>query len=233
MEFKKLLNLYEQKKKAQKGESFAFVGDMFKEIEKNFKLDAEKRGKNPQQAWNSWSGKKLEDLLKYIIASYIEGKYKWIGITSDGKLRSKKLSSALDRIKRNVIIFYGKYGVVPDADIVIYDKRDNSVIVVLSIKASLRERVAQAAYWKLKLLSSKNTQKILYFLVSTDNDHDFDIVNEERSRDRIIVEFGELDGAWILNEIQEGDKVKKFEHIFDDLDKIFNLYKSEQKKNTT
>ena len=51
-------------------------------------------------------------------------------------------------------------------------------------------------------------------MFSTDKDGDFSRTGEKISRNRIIVEFGELDGAWILRDIPESSKIKKFNHIF-------------------
>ena len=219
MEFKDVIDIYEKKKSLAQG-SYNFIRGIFEEVEKRYKEDARKRSKDPQMAWNSWSGKNLQKLLSYIIKDFVLTKYNWVGITSDEKLRGKKLSPELDKVKRNLLVFYKNHGVVPDADIVIFDKKTFEIIAVLSCKASLRERVAQAAYWKLKLLANKSTEGILCFLVSTDKDGDFSRTGEKISRNRIIVEFGELDGAWILRDIPESSKIKKFNHIFNDLTKI-------------
>jgi len=62
------------------------------------------------------------------------------------------------------------------------------------------------------------------YLVSSDKDDDFKDVGKDISRNRIIVEFGELDGAYIFKEIPESKKVKHFNKIFDDLDSIFDKW---------
>jgi len=224
MKFEDIVNIYEEKKKESRGVTYNFISDIFKEIESRYKEDARKRGKDPQMSWNAWSGKNLQKLIKYVIEDYILTNYNWIEITDDDKLRSKKLDRGLDRVRRNIEIFYEKYSIVPDADIVIYDKRDFEIIAIFSCKASLRERVAQASYWKLKLMSSENTENILYFLVSTDNDGDFIGIDESISRDRIIVEFGELDGAYICRDIPESTKIRRFGRIFDELDILFQKW---------
>jgi hypothetical protein len=94
----------------------------------------------------------------------------------------------------------------------------------------LRERIAQAAYWKLKLQSFEKTRDILCYLVSTDNDGDFLRTENAISRDRIIVEYGELDGAYIFRDIPESTKVKNFGSIFEDLTSIFKRWFSASKK---
>lgn len=224
MNFDEILKIYDEKNKSGDKKTYSFIFDLFKEIEQRYKEDARKRGKDPQMSWNAWSGKNFQKLIKYIVEDYVSTKYNWVGITDDDKLNSNKLDRGLDKVKRNVIIFYNKHGILPDADIVIYDKRGFEIIAIFSCKASLRERVAQAAYWKLKLMGSENTKDILYFLLSTDKDGDFIGINESISRNRIIVEFGELDGAYIVRDIPESAKIKKFGKIFEELDTLFQKW---------
>lgn len=106
----------------------------------------------------------------------------------------------------------------------------NSIVVaIISCKTSLRERIAQACYWKLKLVSSDTTKHIRVFLATSDNDDDFSLNEKgEKSRDRIIAEY-ELDGIYILRgdfkHEWESSKVKHYEQIFNDLVKIFGRLK--------
>lgn len=110
------------------------------------------------------------------------------------------------------------------------DPWKSKILAIMSCKTSLRERIAQACYWKLKLLSSDTTKHIKVFLASTDNDKNF-VINERKrdsfqgkSRNRIISEY-ELDGVYILREDfrdeWESKKVKKHESIFNDLIQLF------------
>jgi hypothetical protein len=65
----------------------------------------------------------------------------------------------------------------------------------------------------------------LYYLVSTDNDGDFVKIGEDIERNRIIVEEGEIDGAYIFrDDVPESDKVKHFHKLFDDLKTLFQRY---------
>lgn len=143
-----------------------------------------------------------------------------------------------DIILRKLAVKYGEYLLLPDTDMVIvdYDFADpwkSEVLAIVSCKTSLRERIAQACYWKLKLLSSDVTKNTHVFLATTDNDEDFFIRNKVnyggKSRNRIIAEY-ELDGIYILREDfkkeWESSKVKRYERIFDDLVKIFKKTKS-------
>lgn len=221
MTFEDILKIYEEKKK-ENPDSFNFVKNIFDEIKETYKEKATQMGKDANQSWNSWSGKNLEKLITQILKDYILSIEPRVSITGDDELRTTQLEYELDRVRRNVEIFYKKFSIIPDADVIIYEKSSCNVIAILSCKASLRERVAQAAYWKVKLLSSKVTAGILYYLASTDNDGDFTKIGEEITRNRIIVEEGEIDGAYIFREdVPESGKVKNFCKIFEDLKLLF------------
>jgi len=215
MDFKGLKNLYLEKKKRNPND-FNFVSEMFSEIKEKYKNEAAAKGKDPNQAWNSWSGHNLQKLITFIVEDFVLSLNENISITSDNDISRKKLSKELDRVRRNVQVFYNKYSVVPDADIIVYDKNNCSVRMIISCKASLRERVAQAAYWKLKLKTSQITKNIKIVLVSTDNDKIFTYKNKDITKSRIIAEY-ELDGSYIFRNIEESKKVKNFNQIFQDL----------------
>jgi len=222
MTFDKIKKIYLSKKKNTI--SHNFIKEIFDEIKVEYKKEKRKEGKDANQSWNSWSGKALQGLIKFIVEDYVFSLKYPIGITDDTALRNKKLSTELDKVRRNIEIFYDSYSIIPDADIIIYDKTNYKIIAVLSCKASLRERVAQAAYWKLKFQYNDTTKEILYYLLSTDNDGDFLDVGENISRDRVIVEYGEIDKAYIFRDIPESDKVKNFSKIFGDFKNLFNQW---------
>ena len=215
MKFDDLKNMYLREKKRNPND-FNFVSNMFSEIKENYKKEAMARGKDPNMAWNSWSGHNLQKLITFIVKDFIQSLNENIGITNDDALSRKKLSKELDRVRRNVEVFYDKHSVVPDADIIVYDKNDCSVRMIISCKASLRERVAQAAYWKLKLRTSEITRDIKIVLVSTDNDKIFTYKDKDITKSRIIAEY-ELDGSYIFRDIEESEKVRNFNQIFQDL----------------
>jgi len=136
---------------------------------------------------------------------------------------------------RKLAVKYGEYLLLPDTDMVIVsyvlkEPWQSEILAIISCKTSLRERIAQACYWKLKLLSSDVTRNVRVFLATADNDMDFTINSNRResfngkSRDRIIAEH-ELDGVYILREDfkeeWESAKVKRYERIFNDLNLIF------------
>lgn len=123
-----------------------------------------------------------------------------------------------------------KERILPDTDMAIvdfcpFDQGKSEIVAIISCKTSLRERIAQACYWKLKLLSSDATKNVRVFLATADNDDDFILKQDgQKSRDRIIAEY-ELDGVYILRgdfkHEWESKKVKHYEKIFDDLIQIF------------
>ena len=69
----------------------------------------------------------------------------------------------------------------------------------------------------------------MYYLLSTDNDGDFLEIGENISRDRIIVEYGEIDKAYIFRDVPESDKVKNFSKIFEDLKLLFHQWFKKKK----
>jgi type II restriction enzyme len=57
----------------------------------------------------------------------------------------------MDRVKRNLLIDYGEFGMhLPDVDIIIFDPSDSYILAVVSVKVTMRERIAQTGYWKVK-----------------------------------------------------------------------------------
>lgn len=218
MDIEKLKQIYLSKKKREI--SLDFIKNIFDEYKSEYKKQKVLEGKDANQSWNSWSGKALQELIRFIVDKHIQELKYPVAITDDVALRNKKLSPELDKVRRNIEIFYDSHSIVPDADIVIYDMSNFKVIAVLSCKASLRERVAQAAYWKLKFQYNETTKDILYYLLSTDNDGDFLGIGDAITRDRIIVEYGEIDMAYILREVPESHKVRNFSRLLGDLKEL-------------
>ena len=119
------------------------------------------------------------------------------------------------------MIDFGKFGYhLPDVDIVIYKPHDQKIIAVLSSKVTLRERIAQSGYWKLKLLSQKLTKHIKVYFITPDEDGTL-IKKHPSKKGRAIVEV-DLDGSYVLSEkeIEKSSKVKTFNEFIDDLKMI-------------
>lgn len=187
-----------------------------------------------EQSWHSYIGNKFEKVIYSIIKGYISRKKLVDPIFGGLNVFTEKEVRLNDILTRKLAVNYGEFLLLPDTDIVIVDYNfvdvwRSEVLAILSCKTSLRERIAQACYWKLKLLSSDVTKNVRVFLVTTDNDNDFSIIKNERERyrgkhrNRIIAEY-ELDGIYILREDfpeeWESEKIKRYEKIFEDITKI-------------
>ena len=111
---------------------------------------------------------------------------------------------------------------MPDADIIIYDPKNLKIITIISIKVTLRERIAQTGYWKLKLSQSKVTDHIKVFFFTPDEDNVLSISNPPK-KGRAIVET-DTDGCYIFSKhkIQESQKVKIFNKFINDLKELLN-----------
>ena len=104
---------------------------------------------------------------------------------------------------------------MPDADIIVYDPSDASVKAIISCKISLRERIAQTGYWKLRLRSCPVTRHIKMFFLTPDRDNTF--TNNKINKSKAIV-LHELDVAYILHEnFVEQHNLRRLERITDDL----------------
>ncbi len=140
------------------------------------------------------------------------------------KTFEKNLSDDLSQVKRNLYIDYGEFRAhLPDVDIVIYKPETSKIIAVLSIKVTLRERIAQTGYWKMKLLQAKATNHIKVYFVTPDEDGTL-TSKKPTKKGRAIVEV-DTDGSYVLSEtnIEESKKVKMFDKFFADLKKIIGL----------
>ena len=136
------------------------------------------------------------------------------------RTKEENLSTELANVKRNLLIDYGEYGYhLPDVDIIIYAPNTFKVIAVISSKVTLRERIAQSGYWKLKLSSQKLTKHIKVYFITPDEDGTL-ITKNPAKKGRAIVEI-DLDGSYVLSEtkIEESKKVKHFNKFISDLSK--------------
>lgn len=157
------------------------------------------------QAWRKWKGEKYQELVEHVIRKYIEDF--GLATTTDDELENPS-NISLEKVRKNVLVRYSKeIDVLPDMDIVIYDPKSLNVLAILSCKVSLRERIAQTAYWKLKLQVYNSTKHIKTYLASPDSDSVFKRANVNKQR--IIAEH-DTDGAFIMGDVIESDKVKHF-----------------------
>lgn len=233
MDFDDLKRVYDDKKRLYGDKAYLHVSEIFEEAREEYKLEylrskkaqkviAEGRTPDAEQSWKGFKGKNFEKLILYIIHTELTtDKIKCIPGAALGR---KKLSEELSNIHRNLIVRYGKYAMLPDADLVIYNPSSCKVIGIISCKITLRERIAQTAYWKLKLASDPATMHIKGWFVTTDEDGDLVKGLDEPSRrgaarNRIIVEH-DLDGTYTMREASQSEKVKSFPKLIDDLRRL-------------
>ena len=220
MTIKDLVKIYETKKTKYGIEAYRHISNVLKEAKKQHKKDF--TGSDHEQSWRAFKGKNLEKLIEYIITDDVKGLGMEVvkGNTLE-RTNESNLSEELGQIKRNLLIDYGQFGYhLPDVDIIIYDPETKKVIAVLSSKVTLRERIAQTGYWKIKLQNQGLTKHIKVYFVTPDEDGTLTI-KDPAKKGRAIVEI-DTDGSYVLSEtdIKESDKVKMFDKFIDDLKEL-------------
>ena len=233
MTIKELIKLYEEKKKQFGVDAHKHISNLLNEAKAIHKRDflksstakralAENRQPDHEQSWRAFKGKNLEKLIVHIIKQQVENLgLKIIAGNALERTNSANLSKELSMVKRNLLIDYGEFGShLPDVDIIIYNPRDSNVIAAISSKVTLRERIAQTGYWKLKLASDRVTEHIRVYFVTPDEDGTL-TVRKPAKKGRAIVEV-DTNGSYVLSEtnIEESNKVKMFSKFIDDLKKL-------------
>ncbi len=227
MKFQDLIKLYEKKKEQYGSKVFKYISEILQEAKELHKKDWLKNptpNKDHEQSWRAFKGKNLEKLVIYIIRDEVENLgLKVVEGNTLERTNSRNLSEELNRVKRNLLIDYGEFGShLPDVDIIIYNPKNYEIIAVISSKVTLRERIAQTGYWKIKLSQDEITKHIKVFFVTPDEDKTLSI-RKPAKKGRAIVEV-DIDGSYVMSEeeIEESNKVKKFDKFLRDLKK-FNL----------
>jgi len=230
MKLKDLIEMYEAKKSRFGAEAYKHISELLTEAKEVHKRDF-LRNPTPQgdheQSWRAFKGKNLEKLIGYIIKDEIKS----LGLNLvDGntleRTKSENLSRELSMVKRNLLIDYGEFGShLPDVDIIIYDPETYKVMAVISSKVTLRERIAQTGYWKIKLSKDKATEHIRVYFITPDEDRTLTIRTPAK-KGRAIVEV-DTDGSYVMSEtrVEESKKVKMFDKFIDDLKESVNEQK--------
>lgn len=222
MNINDLINMYEKKKQIYGEEAYKHISELLKEAKELHKADWLKTPtphKDHEQSWRAFKGKNLQKLILYIIKD--EVKSLGLDVVEGDKLErrsNEKLSAELSQIKRNLLIDYGEFGShLPDVDLVIYEPSTLKIVAVISSKATLRERIAQTGYWKLKLLQDEITKNIKVYFITPDEDGTLK-TKIPAKKGRAIVEV-DTDGSYVMSEekIEESDKVKMFDKFIEDL----------------
>jgi len=228
MEFKDLIEVFESKKKQWGDDIYLHISEIFEEAREEYKKEylasprAQKLravGKVPdaEQSWKPFKGANFEKLILYIIRQEIESLN--LRCVPGDSLSRKSLPIELGKVYYNLVIKYGRFSVLPDADLVIYNPRTCDVVGIISCKITLRERIAQTAYWKLKLASDPLRMHIKGYFVTADEDGDLVKGLSNPSRNRIIVEH-DLDGTYVLRHVAESEKVKAFPKLIEDIRRL-------------
>lgn len=222
MKFEDLRDMYSETQLIEGEEAYKTVSQLLQDAKERHKRDflRDRPGGDHEQSWRAFKGKNFEKLIQHIITESIEAL--GMKVINGNKLeRSKNLSLELSRVKRNLAIDYGEFGLhLPDVDIVVYNPEDWEVIALISSKVTLRERIAQTGYWKLKLLESETTQHIKVYFITPDEDGTLTDTYLPK-KGRAIVEI-DLDGTYVLTEanLDESNKVKLFEHFIEDFKRL-------------
>ena len=222
MKFEDLKDMYSEVQLVEGVEAYKTVSQLLQDAKKRHKQDflRDKPDGDHEQSWRAFKGKNFEKLIQHIITESIEALGMKV-INGNRLERSKSLSLELGRVKRNLAIDYGEFGLhLPDVDIVVYNPKDQEVIAVISSKVTLRERIAQTGYWKLKLLESETTEHIKVYFITPDEDGTLTDTYLPK-KGRAIVEI-DLDGTYVLTEanLEESGKVKLFEHFIQDFKQL-------------
>jgi len=233
MRLNDLLRIYEGKKRQYKDKAYLHISEVFEEARERYKSEylsspraarLRAQGKTPdaEQSWKPFKGANFEKLVLYIIKQELES-LALRCVSGDKLLKPKNLPLELSDVYHKLVVRYGRYSILPDADLVIYEPESHEVIGIVSCKTTLRERIAQTAYWKLKLSQDPVTMHIKGYFVTTDEDRDLarGLTSPQVSRNRIIVEH-ELDGTYVFHDVEESEKVKPFPKFIEDLRKIVN-----------
>ena len=227
MKFADLVELYGEKKKKHGIEAYKHISEVLNEATVLHKEDWQKNpteNNDHEQSWRAFKGKNLEKLIVHVITDEVKA----LGLNIvDGntleRTKSENLSKELSQVKRNLLIDYGEFGShLPDVDIIIYYPNTSKIIAVISSKVTLRERIAQTGYWKIKLSSDQATKHIKVYFVTPDEDGTL-TVKKPAKKGRAIVEI-DTDGSYVLSEteIEKSHKVKMFDKFIEDLKVLIN-----------
>lgn len=230
MKFEDLIKIYEHQKKQFGDKAYLHISEIFEQAREKYKLEylssakaqrLRTEGKVPdaEQSWKPFKGANFEKLVLYIIAREIESLN--IKCIPGDSLNRTNLSTELNKVYRNLVVRYGSFSILPDADLVLYKPVTCRIIGIISCKITLRERIAQTAYWKLKLASDPLTMHIKGYFVTADEDGNLVEGMSRPHRNRIIVEH-DLDGTYVLRDIAESDKVKVFPKLIEDIRRLIN-----------
>jgi type II restriction enzyme len=220
-----LIDLYEEKRKIYGTDVYKHISELFGEAKQLHHRDWLKHPtalNDHEQSWRAWKGKNLEKLVLYMLKKEVE--LLGLRIVEGNKLErtsGQNLPKELGQIKRNLLVDFGEFGShLPDVDIIVYEPKTFRVLAVISSKVTLRERIAQTGYWKIKLSGDDVTKHIKVFFVTPDEDNTLS-QRKPAKKGRAIVEV-DTDGSYVMSQtpVEESDKVKMFDKFIQDLKKL-------------
>jgi type II restriction enzyme len=230
MKLKDLIDMYEEKKKEFGSEAYRHISELLANAKEIHKKDFDKHPTpqgNHQQSWNSFKGHNLEGLITHIIEDEVNSLgLKLVRGDKLERTKSENLDYELSLVKQHLWVDFGEFGAqLPDLDIVVYDPKTCSIMAVISSKVTLRERIAQTGYWKIKLFNNKPTKHIRVFFFTLDEDETM-TKKIPTKKGRAIVEV-DTDGGYVMSEtqVEESSKVKMFDKFIDDLKELVNANK--------
>ena len=160
-------------------------------------------------------GNHFERFVRCIIASCVEEQFP-LKVIDGSRLARRRVDRELSRVKRNLLVDFGEHGsFLPDSDIVIYSPEDGSVKAIISCKVTLRERIAQSGFWKLRLLADEVTEHIKVLFVTPDEDST--LIRDRTNKSKAIA-LHELDGTYVLRAgVSEMPHLKALDQIVEEL----------------
>ena len=175
MKLSDLTRMYESKKERFGIDTYKHISELLSEAKEVHRRDFLK---NPtpqgdhEQSWRAFKGKNLEKLIAYIIKDEIKSLgLKLVDGNTLERTRSENLPMELSMVKKHLSVDYGEFGShLPDVDIIVYNPETFKIVAVISSKVTLRERIAQTGYWKIKLSRDKATEHIRVYFITPDED---------------------------------------------------------------
>lgn len=227
MQIQDLIELYEEKKKIYGNETYKHISDLLKEAKQLHYQDWSKNpteSKDHEQSWRAFKGKNLEKLILHMIKKEVEDLgLKIVEGNTLERTKSENLPYELSTIKRNLLIDFGEFGAhLPDVDIIVYKPQTYKILAVISSKVTLRERIAQTGYWKIKMSKDEVTKHIKVFFVTPDEDKTL-TTRKPAKKGRAIVE-ADTDGSYVMSDepLEESNKVKTFDKFIEDIKRIMS-----------
>ena len=145
---------YEQEQEKDRQSAYQRLSVFLEEAKQRHIKDYQ--GKDAEQSWRTLKGNAFEGIVQHILGK---------DMTAIGMALAKP-SQTPDYIKDKVKVAYDSMGrQEPDMDLIVYHRTTMRVLAIVSLKVSLRERVAQTTYWTLKM-RARTDNAIKVFLIT-------------------------------------------------------------------